>query len=294
MSDEFRVFNLSLPARLALAAGCFAVGASLQVLLGFGILPGLLVIVVGYIPLALKKITNKPADKGLEEWRAVSMAEIDRLSDALRESRKAKNKTIGGTALLTIVAAALAGAAGLSWFFSADISLAIFDGLLFSIPALFFGRAKIFVPPVLEMKMPCFQAVFRQAAESALVVTPYLRFDKDAEGKDIPEDIRLMVEPKRKPEDFVGVQMQAAINKGPNGNVPYLYAVALTKGTQSSWKKAAGLSAPGYETEEGSDGEYGTVVLRQQTSNGGYRTGPDDCERLFRLVARFCASLSAA
>jgi len=294
MSDEFSVFSLSLPARLALAAGCFALGAALQVLLGIGLLPGIIVIAIGYLPLALKKITNKPADKGLEEWRAVSMAEIDRLSDSLRESRKAKNKTIGGTAFLTIIAASLAGAAGLAWFFSADLSLAIFDGLLFSIPALFFGRASIFVPLVLEMKMPCFQAVFRQGAESGLVVTPYLRFDKDAEGRDIPEDIRLMVEPRRKPEDFVGVQMQAAINKGPNGNVPYLYAVALTRGTQSSWRKAAGISAPGYEVEDGSDGEYGTVVIRQQTSNGGYRTGPEDCERLFRVVARFCASLGAA
>jgi hypothetical protein len=293
MGDEFSLFKLSLPARLALAAGCFAVGASVQVLLGLGMAPGILVIVVGYLPLFLKRITNKPADIGLEEWRAVSMAEIDRLSDSLRESRKAKNRTIGGTALLTIVAAALAGASGLAWFFSPDLSLALFDGFLFSIPALFFGRARFFVPPVLEMKMPCFQAVFRQAAESGLVVTPYLRFDKDKEGRDIPEDIRLMVEPKRKPEDFVGVQMQAAINKGPNGNVPYLYAVALTKGRATSWKKAASISASGYEVEEGSDGEYGTVVIRQETSNGGYRTGPEDCERLFLVVSRFCAALPA-
>ena len=39
-----------------------------------------------------------------------------------------------------------------------------------------------------------------------------------------------MVEPRRKPADFLGAQFQVAVNNGPNGAVPYLYAVFLCRG----------------------------------------------------------------
>jgi hypothetical protein len=105
----------------------------------------------------------------------------------------------------------------------------------------------------------------------------------------VPEDVRLMVEPKRKPEDFVGVQIQAAINKGPNGEVPYLYAVILTKGKAGTYRKMRGLGVSGYEVEAGGDVEYGSIVVRQSTSGTGYATKPSDCIHLFHVVAEILA-----
>ena len=68
------------------------------------------------------------------------------------------------------------------------------------------------------------------AEEGEIIITLYLRLDKSKEGQQIPEDIRLMVEPRRKPADFLGVQLQVAANTGSNGSVPHMYAVFLCKG----------------------------------------------------------------
>jgi hypothetical protein len=149
---------------------------------------------------------------------------------------------------------------------------------------MFFGRVRAFVPRELSAKMPCFQAIFAASVPESIVVTPYLRFDKDKEGRDVPEDVRLMVEPRRKAEDFVGVQLQAAMNKGPNGEVPYLYAVFLTKGKGASHAAFRSMRARGYVVEAGGDDDYGSVVLRQETSGTGYHTKPSDCARLFEVV----------
>jgi hypothetical protein len=290
MDYEFSSMKLGLSARLALAAGLFSVGALLQILFRWGLLPGLIAIVLGYIPLRLKPITNKPADQGLEEWRPVSMAEIDKLADTLRESKAIFGKSIGGNVLMAMLAGVVAIAAGVSLAFSPDLSLILADGLLFAAPAMFFGRVKAFVPHVLSLKMPCFQALFAERIPEHVVVTPYLRFDKDKNGSDVPEDIRLMIEPKRKPDDFVGVQVQAAINKGPSAEVPYLYAVVLTKGKGASYRRFEDLSAGGYEIEAGGDDAYGSIVVRQETSGTGYATKPSDCVRLFNLI---CGILKA-
>ena len=284
MDKEFSRMKLGLSSRLVLAGGLFAAGAFLQVLFRWGLLPGVLAIIVGYIPLALKTITNKPADQGLEEWRAVSMAEIDRLADTLRESKAALGRSAGQIGAMVVVSVAALALAVVFLAVSPDISLILADGLLFSVPAMFFGRVKVFVPQILSLKMPCFQAVFAEKTSDHLVMTPYLRFDKDKEGHDVPEDIRLMVEPKRKPSDFVGVQIQAAINKGPRGDVPYLYAVILTEGAGESFRKLKNLRLDGYEVEPGGDEKYGSIVIRQSTSGEGYATKPSDCADLYGVV----------
>lgn len=276
--------KLGLSSRLALAAGLFSAGAVMQVLLPWGLIPGFALIVAGYIPLRLKPITNKPSDQGLEEWRAVSMAEIDKLADNLRESKAVFGRSIGGAMLMATISIMVAVLAGIFIAVKPDVSLILTDGLLFTVPAMYFGKVRAFVPKVLSLKMPCFQAIFAEKPAEYIALTPYLRFDKDEGGRDVPEDIRLMVEPKRKPDDFVGVQFQTAINKGPNGEVPYLYGVFLTKGRGESYRKLKGLSADGYEIEAGGDDDYGSVVLRQETSGTGYATKPSDCLRLFELA----------
>ncbi|HEY9055438.1 MAG TPA: hypothetical protein VIO60_11535 [Rectinemataceae bacterium] len=291
MDDTFALFPLSRQSRLAAAAGMFAAGAMVQTIPSWGLAAGSTVIILGWLPLALRRLSTKPADTGLEEWRPVSMAEVDRLADALRLSKKTKARLAGGSlgsvalSIFLLVLAVLGMAGGRGW------GLLALDSFLFSFPALFFGRPAIFVPKALDLKMPCFQAVFEAKARDNLVLTPYFRFDKDKEGRDIPEDMRLMLEPKHKPLDFVGVQLQAAVNKGPNGEVPYLYAVFLTKGKGPSYSRLSSLRLPGYVVEAGGDGEYGSLVLRQQTSGGGYATKPADCERLYQAVGRGLALL---
>ena len=284
MEEMFALFKFGRSSRLALAAGFFAIGALIQLIVPWGIIPGFFIILLGYTGLFLKKITNKPADKGFEEWRPVTMKEVDKLQDTLIQSKKLRSKATGGIIgriFFTIFAAILAL---ISLMIDQRIFIIVVDAYLFLVPAVFFGRVRFFVPRLLEQKMACFQVIFASSAKDGVPITPYFRFDKDEEGRDIPEDMRIMMEPKRKPEDFIGIQFQAAINKGPNGEVPYLYGVFLTSGKGQSYRKLAAIKARGYHVEGGGDDTYGSIVIRQATSGTGYLTKPSDCERLYATV----------
>ena len=93
-----------------------------------------------------------------------------------------------------------------------------------------------------------------------------------------------MVEPRRKPADFLGVQMQVAVNKGPDGNVPYMYSVFLCKGKGRTYEALSTERFGEYEHEPGGDTEYGYVVVRQKTSGTGYQTTDADVRRLYEMV----------
>lgn len=284
MDYEFKRFSLNAGPRIMLGAGLYAAGLLLQFLLPWGLIPGFLLILSGWVPLGLKPISNKPSDKGLEEWRPVSMGEVDRLADTLRQSRKLVTSAALGTAGRILFPIATAFVLFLLAFLQPFTAILVADAALFLVPAIYFGRIRAFVPKLLSLKMPCFQAVLTRAPPKGMVLTPYLRFDKDAEGLDVPEDIRLLLEPSRKDDDFIGVQFQAAVNKGPGGEVPYMYAVFLTKGRGSSYSKLESIKAGGYEAEAGGEGDYGSIVLRQKTSGTGYATKPSDCANLWDLV----------
>jgi hypothetical protein len=294
MQDDFRFFKLGLASRLAVAGGLFAAGIAIELSLSVAI--GLMVALAGWAPLMLKKATNKPDDQGLEEWRPVPMAEIDRLDDGLASSKKLRRRTrsvstglalgLGVPALAVVLC--ISAAMGRS-----DAALIAANAAIFLVPAFLFGRVKVFTPADIAMKMPCFRALLAERLPDEVAVAPYLRFDKDKSGADVPEDLRLLFELKRSPADLVGIQVQAAINKGPNGAVPYLYAVVLTKGKAGpSYKIAQREKAAGFEVEPGGDDEYGTVVIRQETGDGGYATTPEDCMRLLGVCLKLLAVLA--
>jgi hypothetical protein len=290
MQDDFRFFKLGLSARLILAGCLFMAGVGLELAISGFMALGVLVALAGWLPLMLKKATNKPEDQGLEEWRPVPMAEIDRLDDGLSESKKLRKRTRSvstGIALGLGIPAFLIFLTASAIMDRSDLSFTAWNAAAFLVPALFFGRVKVFTPSEIAMKMPCFRAILAEKPPEEVAVAPYIRFDKDKAGADCPEDLRLLYELKRSPADLVGIQVQAAINKGPNGAVPYMYAVVLTKGKGgASYKAAARAKSSGYEIEAGGDDEYGTVVMRQETGNGGYETTPSDCARLLGLCLK--------
>jgi hypothetical protein len=299
MQDDFRFLKLGLASRLLVSGGLFAAGIALELAMRAGMfLPGILVVAAGWFPLMLKKATNKPDDQGLEEWRPVPMAEIDRLDDGLNESRKLRRKTRSlstGLALGLGIPAFVVFLALTAAFERADLAFIGVNAVVLLVPALFFGRVAVFTPSEIAMKMPCFRAILAEALPEGCAMAPYIRFDKDKAGADVPEDLRLLLELKRSPSDLVGVQLQAAINNGPNGAVPYMYAVVLTKGKKGpAYALAERFRRVGYEVEAGGDEEYGTVVIRQETSGGGYETKPRDCVALLTLCREILSSIADA
>lgn len=282
---KFRISGLSIQTRLIISAASALIGILMQVFgKEAGMLAGTIFLMLPLPFLSAKPWTNKPKDKGEEEWVATGDAELDRIADAFSSAKKIKiplwyHPGFGIPFTLVLAILSLAFRAWLSM-----PGLIFLDMLILWWPVFNFLKIKIWVPREFEMIMQSLQAVRSRPLPAGFSSTPYIRLDRDDQGLRIPENARLMIEPKNKPLDLIGAQMQAAINKGPNGQVPYLYSVILTKGQGAAWRKAAAFRASGYEVEAGGDDNYGTVVIRQKTGGSGYHTKPDDCRRLLDIT----------
>ncbi|MGO9310674.1 MAG: hypothetical protein ACLQDL_16835 [Spirochaetia bacterium] len=281
--------KMGLTARLVIFGVFGAAGLALQALVpgGYGFLPGILVMVPGLLFLLAKSYRNKPMDIGSEDWQPASVLEFDRIKSNLQQTRQKRYAVIYRPgfgwfiAVVLFLLAVIIGGSGhrLGAFFFAD-------ALVLLVPFLFTGNVRLWTPQELAFRMRVFEPILSSEPPEGgeIVITPYLRLDKDKAGHQVPEDIRLMVEPRRKPADFLGVQLQVAVNKGPNGNVPYLYSVFLCKGKGATYEAVCRMGFGHYVQEPGGDKEYGYVVVRQPTSGTGYHTTDADVHRLFAMV----------
>ncbi len=281
--------RMAFPVRLVVLAVCGAVGLGLQVLIpgGYGVLPGLVVMVPGILVSWARNFRNKPMDVGQEDWQPASVREFDRIKGNIQMTRQKRYAVIYRAGFGWFIGIALAV---LAFIFSrADnrvVAVLCADALVLLLPFLFSGNVSLWTPQELAFRMRVFDPILstEQAEGGDIIITPYLKLDKDAEGHQIPEDIRLMVEPRRKPVDFLGVQLQVAVNNGPNGKVPYMYSVFLCKGKGATYESLAANKFPGYVHEPGGDKDYGYVVVRQPTSGTGYHTTDADVHKLYDMV----------
>ena len=299
MQQTYAVPAIALPLRLAGYIGFAALGAAVQILLpgAGGALLGAGLMIPGLVLIWSKGYRNKPLDLGFEDWQPVSAAEFTRVQSNLDQTRKRRYSVFYKAGfgvflfilvLLFVPISFVLGSGLLALFF--------FDAAVLLLPLFFGANVRLWTPKELAFKMRSFQTIVKneQTEGGDVIITPYLRLDKDKEGRQIPEDIRLMVEPRRKPEDFLGVQIQIAINNGPNGPVPYMYAVFLCKGKGKTYTRLTAESFGNMVTEPGGDAEYGYIVIRQPTSGTGYHTTDADIRGLYSLVKEKLLALAAA
>lgn len=281
----YRIPNLSTESRLLIFGFISTLGILLQIFAPQFRTAGILTLLLPLPLLSARPWTNKPRDLGEEDWQAVGDAEVDRIAENFKNVRSIRIPLWyrpGFGIPFTVILAVLSLVFGLA---KTIPGLLCMDALILLWPVLYFLKIKIWVPKQFELIMSAIQAARTVPLPMEIHCTPYLRFDRDKEGLRIPEDCRLMYEIRNKPADLVGVQVQVAINTGPNGSVPYVYAVVLTQGKGNSWRKAQSVNPQGnFMVEAGGDSEYGTVVIRQATNNGGYHTTRDDCRRLIQGV----------
>lgn len=285
--NPFSVFSkLGLWPRILGAVILWSLGIFVHFYLEFIYLLGLALIFLPAPLLSLKTLTNKPKDQGKEDWRAVGSAEVDTLRDNITQSLKLR-KNIAALGCLPVLVI-IAGVIG--FFVSIDENpvylMIVVDGVIILLTGVLPTSVNVYIPQGVPMKLGAFEPLLHAVSGNDLVLTPYLRFDVDENGKDLPEDIRFMLEPRRKPEDFIGIQFQCAINNGPNGAVPYVYAVALFKGKGGPGSKTAGKpSISGYVVEQGGDENWSTIVVRQETGGGGYYTNSTQVEHLLKIMS---------
>ncbi len=289
MEMRYVIPKVVFPTRLALAALFAAAGFCLQIIIpgGYGFVPGVLCMVPGLLFVSARNYRNKPMDIGQEDWQPASVREFDRIKSNLQLTRQKTFSVIYRAGFGWFIAIVLAVIAAVLAMGSARFAaLAAFDFLVLLVPFLLTGNVSLWTPRELAFRMRVFEPILstEQAEGGDIVITPYLRLDKDPQNHQIPEDIRLMVEPRRKPKDFLGVQLQVAVNKGPNGNVPYMYAVFLCRGKGETYQSLSSMRFDDFVKEPGGDKEYGYVVVRQQTSGTGYHTTDSDVRRLYEMV----------
>ena len=299
MEVKFIVPKLAFPVRMIVFAGFAAGGLALQVVIpgGFGFLIGVLLMVPGLVFMGARNFRNKPMDVGQEDWQPASVREFDRIKSNLQLTREKGYSVIYRAgfgwfiAVVLVVAALILRGGGYRL-----AALVCGDALVLLIPFLFTGNVSLWTPQELAFRMRVFEPILSSepAEGGEVIITPYLKLDKNSQGQQIPEDIRLMVEPRRKPADFLGVQLQVAVNKGPNGNVPYLYSVFLCKGKGATYQALSGARFGDYVHEPGGDKEYGYVVVRQKTTGTGYATTDADVRRLYEMVKKTLLSMPKA
>ncbi len=299
----YKFFKLSLGGRLALFVSFVLIGIAIQF---FFIFPGHMVL--GFLIIGLSGMlmigasyTKTPKDLGFEEWKPVTMKEFDRLLNNYAEIKKARIPLVlkkkPARAVFFVLALVMIFIFMFIYFSTerGGILVVGVDILLILYPLFLSGNILIHAPKDMEMKLDRFRAVIEDLSGTEDTrVTPYFRFDKDSAGKLIPEDVRLMVEPKRKPADLIGAQLQVSINKGPNGPVPYMYAVILAQEGGSSISRMKKMQwSLKYEgrsrgrtmiSEPGGAEGFGYIVVRQPTESGGYETNRAQCTELARLV----------
>ena len=288
---------------------------------------GFAILIIPIWFLKVRNFSNKPpfksgskkdsaADPELDgAWRPVSLTDLDRIRDRIAATERVKipfaHNLVFGILLsffspfLFIPAIIFAGITG--FFVLIDLYLVFF-------PFIWFARIEKWYPEINE-KLAAFAPVLEAKLPRNLRLTPMLFFDgkNQAAGTQTPADMRIMLAPVTSAEtsagtrqgrgtppangtrgevleELVGVQFQVTYNKGPRGEVPYMYAVFITKGMGKVYKSLKNVSAQGYVTEAGSSGEgdtvYGTIVLRLDTKSrsDGYHTHENDVKELLALV----------
>lgn len=302
MKMRYVVRGIPFSLRLVLFGLLDASGIAVQMLFRLGSVPGIALVAAGSVLLLARSYSNKPDDLGEEAWKPVSMDEFHRVRSTLLKTRKNRLPLFYRPAavgilivpviillFITIRVSASGGASG----GGISLFLAVIDTFLIAFPLLLSGQIRLWTPRELAMKVDTFYPIAAAGPYEGLVLTPYLRFDRDRSGQEIPEDVRLMAELRRNPDDFVGIQLQVAVNNGPQGTVPYLYAVYLCRGQGETYSKIRNSDFGSFITEAGGDGEYGTIVVRQETTGTGYRTTASDCRRLFKTVTGALNGLSS-
>ena len=309
MNVEFLHTKLPLRARYGVAIVLYLLAFLLQApIIRVGILPiirlaGLGLLLASLWFLKVENFSNKPkknnasaanAEEG--NWMPVPMAELDRLQDTVRITKKVKIPLIYRSSFtavatflsvfllfpLTIVAIIFTDASFIGFFIGIDLYL------LF-IPFLWYARVEKWLPAVSE-SIDAFGPVLGAKLPKPMQLSPLLYYVGEE-----PRDIRLMLVPGSDArqdirDELVGAQFQITYNKGPKGSVPYMYVVFITKGMGRIWESLSMLQFARYITEPGSSTEgdvvYGTVVLRLDTKSrsDGYHTKESDVQALLKMT----------
>ena len=280
MEMKFAIPKPAYPVRLALFAVFSAAGFALQIIIPGRVRlpPGVIVMVPGLVFLWAKNFKNKPMDIGQEDWQPASVREFDRIKSNIQLTRNKTYAVIYGPGFGWPSPCAFVAAFILSGLPASARERCLRRLARSCIPFLFTGNVSLWTPQELAFRMRAFEPILssEKAEGGDIIITPYLRLDKDREGHQVPEDIRLMVEPRRKPADFLGVQLQVAVNKGPTGTSP----TCIRCSSARAKARTTGLSSQRFRRSTSRAGRrHGVRVRGRPAEDFGHRLSDHGCRR---------------
>jgi len=227
------------------------------------------------------KIKEKTISKS--DWERVTFKEFYKIKDKI-EQIKSWQGISPGTKLFIIFVA------GFLMFnfipviakkiISSDLfSLLIINFIILFIPMILSGNKAAWIPKDIEIKINAFLKImnFTYLKESTDIrLQPYLLVGKLLGDKSLPLDAKLMIEFPKASKDFLGIQIQASINKVGSKSYPYIYAVIIAK--QSLGLKMKDLHSLNKNIifEASEQDEMDILVIRQRTTKtSGYHTDDD-------------------
>lgn len=311
-------------------AGLAAIGFVLQLFISVGL--GWLFVLVAVMLGTTRGKSNEPKLSGGGEWRNVTIAEIEAARKLISESAKVKGAGapfyLGsasgcGVALLLIVGTIFVGvllvgivdrSSGSSVF--APIARGGSVGLVFIansltllLPMWMSGRVKTWQPPNLEKRIEQLWYIYRKVfSDPELEFQPSMQIVKTKQGS-VPLDCRLMVKFRDSAPEFMGIQIQTAINTVQGTSHPYTYCVLVAKpefglkakvnaivdkpgsglasglmglfADSNARKEAKFARFHGAIVESKAEGDVEIAVVRQQTSGRGYTTSPEQAYQVY-------------
>jgi len=291
---QFHVWpRLGYRARMVAAAALVLAGLAAQTQLSFTappqiLLGTLLILLAGTAFLLVKGYDLAPTGKlRAGEWEKTTRDRFQEVSKLEKSMWRWDQSFVDITCplgFLTLAALALAGLVVFSFLVMqygtrdwAPVFAA--DAVVLLLPHWIIGTRRTWRPVALRQQIEALETAL--ARMDAFKIAPFEvhpMFQMAGEGsKRVPVSARVFVRFTKAPEDFLGMQLQVAINNVQGTKYPYLYAVLIAK-------QSFGLLDPkrldfvrqrvgGLTVESKRESDTHVIVLRQKTTRqSGYHT----------------------
>ena len=296
--DEIRFYvakRLPYGPRLKIAFGLMAVGLTLEIVFMYSMFwIGLPLVLAGVLMLLTKGFDNVVEQRWpSQEWRSARREEVEQIIALNKQQKQWDRDAVDITctrgffvfaAVMLVVA--LTALFVLPRWTPVGIML-MANPAIMVLPFWVTGVRHILKNDQIVIKATTFLEVER-AFESIKKDTEEFQYQiqtaeaKDGSG-DVPRDLKALVTFHDGSAEFLGVQMQIAINSVQGTDFPYFYCVLVARPEFGGLKVNEFRSLPkGIVLEPKRETDVDIMVIRQMTTkNSGYHTKPGDAVRIF-------------
>jgi hypothetical protein len=256
---------------------------------------GLPLVVAGVCLLLVKGYENKGAQAGpAGEWRTATRKELERILSINREQNQWDKDVLditcgrGCIVLLLIIGAMVIGAVLLVDTVQFEIlEMVVANAAVCLLPFWVTGVRFILKNDDLVVKVTMLleiEAAFQAGKKEGEEIQFQLQTRKAQDGSgDVPTDTKAVLQFRNAPAEFLGVQMQVAINNVQGTSYPYYYCVLVARPAFGGLKPRP--APTGIVIEDKREGDVDIAVVRQATSKtSGYHTDAAAARRVFECA----------